>query len=140
MSARSRLAQLLKAALPVLFVASCASGDRLPSAVEGSAPTTTEPPPAQTFTCPADQVEADGLTPKSYQPDGPLPDPSELPAGSTMAEIRDLGSLLQRAGFAGCAGCGLGLGAKRAMASIRSVTPKSLSAEPKYTGVRSPLR
>ena len=92
MNARSRFAKVLTTALPALFVASCAGGDRLPSAVEGSAPATTAAPPAQTFTCPADQVE-DGLTPKSYEPDGPLPDPSELPDGSTMAAIRDRGAL-----------------------------------------------
>lgn len=93
MSARSRFARVLAVALPVLFMASCASGDRLPSAVEGSAPTTTEPPATQTFTCPADQVEDAGLTPKSYEPDGPLPGPGELPDGSTMAAIRDRGAL-----------------------------------------------
>ncbi len=80
------------AVLPVLLIAGCASGRRLPSAVEGAAPTTTAPPAAQEYKCPADQVEP-GKTPKSYEPDGPLPSPTDLPAGSTMADIRDRGAL-----------------------------------------------
>ena len=40
----------------------------------------------------------------------------------------------------GSAGCGRGPGAWRASASISSPTPKSFSAEPKYTGVWSPAR
>ncbi len=93
MTAQSRLKGVLAAALPVVLIAGCASGDRLPSAVQGSAPSTTSAPAAQTFTCPTDEVEADGQTPKSYESDGPLPTPGELPDGSTMAEIRDRGSL-----------------------------------------------
>lgn len=93
MSARSRRVRLLAAALPVVLIAGCASGDRLPTAVQGSAPTTTQAPAAQTYTCPADEVEADGLTPKSYEPDGPLPSPANLPSGSTMEEIQARGAL-----------------------------------------------
>ncbi|HQZ33190.1 MAG TPA: glutamate ABC transporter substrate-binding protein [Ilumatobacteraceae bacterium] len=93
MTARSGLKNLLLGALPVLMIAGCASGGRLPSAVEGSAPTTTAPPAAQEFTCPAGQVEPSGVTPKSYAPDGPLPSPDDLPDGSTMAAIRDRGAL-----------------------------------------------
>ena len=93
MTARSCLMRVLAAAAPVVLIAGCASGDRLPAAVEGSAPTTTAPPAAQTFTCPAGEAEADGQTPKSYEPDGALPSPDELPDGSTMAAIRDRGAL-----------------------------------------------
>jgi len=85
--------RLCASALPVVLLAGCASGDRLPSAVQGSAPTPTAAPAAQTFTCPTDEVEAGGRTPKSYEPDGPLPAPGNLPTGSTMAEIRDRGAL-----------------------------------------------
>jgi len=81
------------AALPLLLIAGCASGDRLPSAVQGSPPPTTVAPAPQKFTCPAAEVETDGSTPKTYEPDGPLPSPGNLPAGSTMAEIRDRGAL-----------------------------------------------
>jgi len=93
MTARSGLSKLLLATLPVLLIAGCASGDRLPSAVQGSVPTTSAAPDAQQFTCPANEVETDGSTPKSYEPDAPLPSPGNLPDGSTMAEIRDRGAL-----------------------------------------------
>ena len=93
MTTRSGRMRVLAAAVPALLIAGCASGGRLPSAVEGSAPTTTSPPAVQTFTCPSGEVEADGRTPKSYEPDGPLPSPDELPDGSTMAGIRDRGAL-----------------------------------------------
>ncbi len=93
MTVRARSARALLAALPALLIAGCAGGGRLPAAVQGSAPTTTAAPDTQTYSCPADEAEADGVTPKSYEPDGPLPSPSSLPAGSTMVEIRDRGSL-----------------------------------------------
>ena len=88
--ARRSVAPLLALALGL---AACATGQRLPAAVEAEPPSTTTAPPATTFTCPADQQEAAGVTPKSYEPDGPLPAPDELPAGSTMAEIRAAGKL-----------------------------------------------
>lgn len=93
MIAQSRRMRVLTPALSVLLIAGCASGDSLPSAVQGSAPSTTIAPAAQTYTCPTNEVEAGGLTPKSYEPDGPLPSPGNLPVGSTMAEIRDRGAL-----------------------------------------------
>ena len=93
MTAHPRFATVLLAALPVMLIAGCASGDRLSSAVQGSAPPTTAATATQTFTCPADEVESDGSTPKSYEPDGTLPAFDELPDGSTMAEIRDRGAL-----------------------------------------------
>jgi polar amino acid transport system substrate-binding protein len=92
MNSRSRFSKVLAAVLPVLVIAGCASGDRLPSAVQGSAPTTTTAPASQTYTCPAAELEP-GLTPQSYEPDGPLPSANNLPAASTMAEIRDRGAL-----------------------------------------------
>ncbi len=93
MTAQSRRFRACVCALAVLLIAGCASGDRLPSAVQGSAPATTAASVPDRYECPADEVEADGLTPKSYEPDGPLPSPGNLPAGSTMAEIRDRGAL-----------------------------------------------
>jgi polar amino acid transport system substrate-binding protein len=45
------------------------------------APSTSPPPPCRNPTA-------------SYAPDGPLPSPNELPAGSTMARIRDRGRLI----------------------------------------------
>ena len=93
MTTRTRATRGLVAALSVLFVAGCASGQRLPSAVQGSTPPTTVAPATQTFTCPADQAEPDGATPKTYAPDGPLPSAADLPADSTMAEIQKNGAL-----------------------------------------------
>ena len=93
MSRSSTFSNVSIVGLAVLLIAGCANGDRLPSAVQGSAPSTTSAPATQTYECPQDQVEGDGLTPRSYEPDGPLPSPANLPAGSTMAEIRDRGAL-----------------------------------------------
>lgn len=93
MTTQSRLMRVCASALPVLLIAGCASGLRLPSAVQGSAPTTSAVPAAQAYTCPTNELETAGLTPKSYEPDGPLPSSGSLPTGSTMAEIRDRGAL-----------------------------------------------
>ena len=68
--ARRSVAPLLALALGL---AACATGQRLPAAVEAEPPSTTTAPPATTFTCPADQQEAAGVTPKSYEPDGRFP-------------------------------------------------------------------
>ncbi|MFI0524684.1 MAG: glutamate ABC transporter substrate-binding protein [Actinobacteria bacterium] len=93
MNARTRTSSALAVALPALLLVACAGGERLPAAVQGEAPSTSAAPPAQTFTCPADQQEVGDLAPKSYAPDGPLPSPDDLPAGSTMAAIRASGTL-----------------------------------------------
>ncbi|MGB8862288.1 MAG: glutamate ABC transporter substrate-binding protein [Ilumatobacteraceae bacterium] len=90
MNVRLRQASML---LPMLALAACAGGQRLPSAVQGEAPSTTAGQPSATFTCPADQQEAAGVTPRSYEPDGPVPSPDEVPAGSTMADIAAPGQL-----------------------------------------------
>ena len=89
----TRAAGLAAALLAAALVASCAGGQRLPAAVEGSAPPTTEAPPATTYTCPADQQEAANLTPKSYEPESRLQQPGSFPDGSTMAAIEAKGKL-----------------------------------------------
>jgi polar amino acid transport system substrate-binding protein len=89
---KSRARGVVAVSVALAMLAACAGDQRLPSAVEGSAPSTTAAPATQTFTCPAAEVEP-GMTPKSYAPDGPLPSPSDLPAGSTMEAIRERGKL-----------------------------------------------
>lgn len=93
MTIRSGVRQLWRVVVPTILIAGCASGDRLPSAVQGSAPPTTVAPAPEKYECPADEIEKDAATPKSYDPAGPLPSPDDLPDGSTMADIRDRGSL-----------------------------------------------
>jgi polar amino acid transport system substrate-binding protein len=60
-------------------------------------PTALPPPPASPAPTPAPSTspppKCDNPT-ASYAPDGPLPSPSQLPAGSTMARIKDRGRLV----------------------------------------------
>jgi polar amino acid transport system substrate-binding protein len=60
-------------------------------------PTVLPPPPASPAPTPAPSTSAapkcDNPT-ASYAPDGPLPSPNQLPAGSTMARIKDRGRLV----------------------------------------------
>lgn len=87
-AARSALVAALTATALLLTACSGPSGAddlRLTPEAEPEA-TTAAPSPAEPVQC------ADPLA--SYAPDGPLPSPDALPAGSTMAEIRERGSLV----------------------------------------------
>ena len=79
-------------ALGVLVVAGCSGSVRLPDAVEGQAPPSTDAVTPAAPQCTADQKALDAT--RSYAPDGPLPLPDALPAESTMAAIRDRGRLI----------------------------------------------
>jgi polar amino acid transport system substrate-binding protein len=86
---RRRLAALGVAS--VVF-AGCSGSVRLPAAIEGEAPLSTDvvAPPAPE--CNAQQAAPDPT--RSYEPQGPLPSPDALPADSTMATIRASGKLI----------------------------------------------
>ena len=86
---RRHVAALVLASL----LAACSGSGRLPAAVVVEPPTTTTGPSTPPIECPSDQVLPDGITQASYEPDGPLPAATDLPAGSTMAAIRDSGVL-----------------------------------------------
>jgi polar amino acid transport system substrate-binding protein len=79
-------------ALSALVVSACSGSVRLPDAVEGQAPSTTQAVTPAAPQCTAEQKALDPT--RSYEPDGPLPSPDHLPAGSTMAAIRDRGKLI----------------------------------------------
>lgn len=85
----TRRALLVGAAVAVL--ATACSAPRL------SEPTPAEPPAAEAPSAAipeCTEAEAAAIDPRaSYQPDGPLPAADALPAGSTMAAIRDKGRL-----------------------------------------------
>ena len=59
---------------------------------EVTAPPTTAAPEPDFPTCTPEEAELDPT--RSYAPDGPLPTPGEMPAGTTMAEIQDRGRLI----------------------------------------------
>jgi polar amino acid transport system substrate-binding protein len=86
---RRHVAALVLASL----LAACSGSGRLPAAVVVEPPATTTGPSTPPIECPSDQVLPDGITQASYEPDGPLPAATDLPAGSTMAAIRDSGVL-----------------------------------------------
>ena len=75
-----------------LALAGCAGSVRLSGAVEGQAPPSTDvvtpTPPA----CTAEQAALDPT--RSYEPQGPLPTPGQMPPGSTMAAIQTRGKLI----------------------------------------------
>lgn len=86
-AARSALVAALTATALLLTACSGPSGaDDLRLTPEAEPEATAAPSPAEPVQC------ADPLA--SYAPDGPLPAPDALPAGSTMAEIRERGSLV----------------------------------------------
>ena len=87
----ARRAMVAAAAAMVLF-AGCSGSVRLSGAIEGEAPTTTAASAAAPPTCSAAEKALDPT--RSYAPQGALPAPADLPAGSTMATIRDRGKLI----------------------------------------------
>jgi polar amino acid transport system substrate-binding protein len=83
--------------LVAISVATAAcSGPRLadPPAVTAAPTTTTPAPPAPECTAEEEAEEAELDATRSYEPDGPLPPPGEMPTGSTMAEISDRDRLI----------------------------------------------
>ena len=83
---------LAAATTAVILVAGCSGSVRLSGAIVGEAtPTTTVVTPTPP-TCTAEQAALDAT--RSYEPQGPLPSPTELPAGSTMAAIKARGKLI----------------------------------------------
>src|SRR5215207_10558589 len=92
MTARTRTAAALTA---LTFVAACSSPQLAAPPEVTTTPTTTVVPPAAPECTPEEEAadEELGVT-RSYAPDGPLPSPEQLPAGSTMAEIRDRDRLI----------------------------------------------
>ena len=76
----------------VVLVAGCSGSVRLAGAIVGEAPTTTAVVTSAPPVCTAQQKAQDAT--RSYEPQGALPSPDNLPAGSTMAAIRDRGKLI----------------------------------------------
>jgi polar amino acid transport system substrate-binding protein len=79
-------------ALAAVIVAGCSGSVRLPDAIEGEAPPSTDvvvPTPPQ---CTAAEAALDPT--RSYAPEGPLPSFDALPPGSTMAAIHDRDKLI----------------------------------------------
>jgi polar amino acid transport system substrate-binding protein len=70
----------------------CAGSARLPPAVEGQAPPSTEVVTPAAPKCSEAENALDAT--RSYATDGPLPAPGEFAAGSTMQQIRDRGHLI----------------------------------------------
>ncbi|MEP7111633.1 MAG: glutamate ABC transporter substrate-binding protein [Ilumatobacteraceae bacterium] len=89
MTARARFVAVFVVAV---VVAGCSGSVRLPDAVEGEAPPSTDvvvpTPPVCT------EAEAAKDPTRSYEPTEPLPSPDALPAGSTMAAIQKRGKLI----------------------------------------------
>ncbi len=89
---KSRRSLVAVACAGLLVVAGCSGSVRLPDAVEGEAPPSTDAVVPAAPECTADQAALDPT--RSYEPDGPLPSPDQLPSDSTMAKIRDRGQLI----------------------------------------------
>jgi polar amino acid transport system substrate-binding protein len=87
-----RRGPLVAIACVLLAATACSGSVRLPDAVEGEAPPSTDAVTPVFPTCDAAQAAEDPT--RSYEPDGPLPAPSNMPPGSTMAEIHDRGKLI----------------------------------------------
>ena len=87
MSRRRTVAAALAAA--ALLLSGCGGYDE--TTVKAEPPGTAAPSPAP-ITPPACLNDEDPT--RSYEPQGPLPSPGDLPAGSTMAEIRERGRLV----------------------------------------------
>lgn len=80
------------AAVAIVLVAGCSGSVRLSGAIEGEAPPTTAVVAPTPPTCTAQQKALDAT--RSYAPQGALPAPDNLPAGSTIAAIRSRGKLI----------------------------------------------
>jgi len=87
---RNRVVAVL--GLAAVVISGCAGSVRLPDAVEGQAPPTSVQATPAAPQCTAEQKALDPT--RSYQPDGALPTPDALPAGSTMEAIRNRGKLI----------------------------------------------
>ena len=88
MNARRSLAMAAAAVL----VAGCSGSVRLSGAIEGEVPPTTSVVAPTPPTCTAAEKALEAT--RSYAPQGALPSPDDLPAGSTMAAIRERGKLI----------------------------------------------
>ncbi|MET0910551.1 MAG: glutamate ABC transporter substrate-binding protein [Ilumatobacteraceae bacterium] len=67
--------------------------DELPQTPTTAPTTTTAGAVTTTISASEAACEADGMGVKSYRPDGPPAPPGDLPAGSTMAALRDAGQI-----------------------------------------------
>jgi polar amino acid transport system substrate-binding protein len=79
-------------AIGAIVISGCSGSVRLPDAIEGEAPPSTDvvvPDPPQ-----CDAAEAALNPTRSYAPEGPLPAPGQMPANSTMAAVQERGSLI----------------------------------------------
>lgn len=74
------------------LLAGCGGSVRLSPAVEGEVPTSSDPATPAFPTCSAEEQAQDPT--RTYEPEGPLPTPGEMPAGSTMEEIHNRGQLI----------------------------------------------
>jgi polar amino acid transport system substrate-binding protein len=89
MSTRARAAAALAT---VLLLAGCGyDATPVPSAADSTEEATAAPAPSTPTTQPC---EDDGTQVRSYAPQGPLPRPDQMPAGSTMRRIQDRGFLV----------------------------------------------
>jgi polar amino acid transport system substrate-binding protein len=79
-------------ALAAILVTGCSGSVRLPDAIEGEAPPSSDvvvPTPPE---CTKAQADLDPT--RSYEPEGPLPTPGSMPDDSTMKAIQDRGKLI----------------------------------------------
>ena len=86
---RSRMVAL---AVASVLAAGCSGSVRLPQAIEGQAPPSTDAPTTAAPECTAAQAALDAT--RSYEPLSPLPAPDKLPSGSTMESIQKRGKLI----------------------------------------------
>ncbi|NIK56632.1 glutamate ABC transporter substrate-binding protein [Kribbella shirazensis] len=93
------------AATAALLLTACTSGDYAATQIpaEPQAPASAAPPPATAPCTPAEKA----AELQSYAPEGPLPAPMQMPAGTTMAKIQQRGRLI-----AGVSADSLHLGAR----------------------------
>ncbi len=75
-----------------VVLAGCSGSIRLSGAVEGVAPPSSDPVTPAAPECTTEEQTQDAT--RSYEPDGPLPKPGEMPAGSTMEAIQKRGKLI----------------------------------------------
>lgn len=87
-----RAVALAIATCGALVGSGCSGSVRLPDAIEGEVPPSTDVVVPTPPTCSTAEAALDPT--RSYEPEGPLPTPGEMPAGSTMAAIRDRGQLI----------------------------------------------
>ncbi len=80
------------AAAAIVVVTACSGDTRLPDAVEVSVPVETTPSVPAPPQCTADEAALDPT--RSYEPLDELPDPGDMPSGSTMARILQRGRLI----------------------------------------------